>query len=532
MKMSIKEKISITILFLWSIILTGLSIFQPFVNGKLIDNLLTNDFYKWISIAIFTVFFIKLITFFIANIKIKLGNSIKKNLQFNLIEIFSLKTENERTLNDTIYEVIKSDTQQISTFYTNTTVTVCCNILKILAASYFLVKFNVVFFIIVLILSSAVYYLYFRNIGHSQQKYDKKDFETMNIIDKWIEGIYKFYIFFHIQNLKDWAKNKFCDSIKQNYHYRTLQNTNSTLSDRLSNLPSWIIEVLIYIIGGIFVIKNKFSLGSIIALVSYSTIFQTALKQFFSLKTKILVQKNSFDRVKKIIGQPNKKANASICEKEGYFILKNMNFSYSDKKIFNNVNLEIPLHGIILIQGGNGNGKSTLLKLMKGDLIPTSGEIFIDGKMVSKLNMYEKLSQVNQNELILNDTFENNIIFLKETSKKAEELFNDIVHIKNVSFNDTTNENVLSGGEKKRLLLSRSIFNKKKIFIFDEVDTGMDSANFENYIKIVKELSLSSTVFLISHHNFTEKEDLLWNYKLTVGNGNIEVESKKNMTFL
>lgn len=252
-------------------------------------------------------FFIKLITFFIANIKIKLGNSIKKNLQFNLIEIFSLKTENERTLNDTIYEVIKSDTQQISTFYTNTTVTVCCNILKILAASYFLVKFNVVFFIIVLILSSLVYYLYFRNIGHSQQKYDKKDFETMNIIDKWIEGIYKFYIFFHIQDLKDWAKNKFCDSIKQNYHYRTLQNTNSTLSDRLSNLPSWIIEVLIYIIGGIFVIKNKFSLGSIIALVSYSTIFQTALKQFFSLKTKILVQKNSFDRVKKSLGNLIKK---------------------------------------------------------------------------------------------------------------------------------------------------------------------------------------------------------------------------------
>lgn len=78
MKISIKEKISITILFLWSIISTALSIFQPFVNGKLIDNLLTNDFFKWITVAILTVFFIKLITFFIANIKIKLSNSIKK----------------------------------------------------------------------------------------------------------------------------------------------------------------------------------------------------------------------------------------------------------------------------------------------------------------------------------------------------------------------------------------------------------------------------------------------------------------------
>lgn len=205
---------------------------------------------------------------------------------------------------------------------------------------------------------------------------------------------------------------------------------------------------------------------------------------------------------------PNKKTNTTICEKEGYFILKNMNFSYPDKKIFNNVNLEIPLHGIILIQGGNGNGKSTLLKLMKGDLIPTSGEFFIDGKIVSKLNMYENLSQVNQNELILTDTFENNIVFLKESSKKAEELFNDIVHIKNVSFNDTTNENVLSGGEKKRLLLARSMFNKKKIFIFDEVDTGMDSTNFEKYIKIVKEHSLSSTVFFNISSQFYRKRRL------------------------
>lgn len=143
-----------------------------------------------------------------------------------------------------------------------------------------------------------------------------------------------------------------------------------------------------------------------------------------------------------------------------------MNFSYSDKKIFNNVNLEIPLHGIILIQGGNGNGKSTLLKLMKGDLIPTSGEIFIDGKMFSKLNIYKKLSQVNQNELILNDTFENNIIFLKEPSKKAEELFNDIVHIKNVSFNDTTNENVLSGGEKNAFYsLAQYLIKRRFLFL-------------------------------------------------------------------
>ena len=58
-----------------------------------------------------------------------------------------------------------------------------------------------------------------------------------------------------------------------------------------------------------------------------------------------------------------------------------------ENKILKDVSFELPLHGIILIQGENGQGKSTLLKLIKGDLKPNEGQIFFDGKLFHVLNM-------------------------------------------------------------------------------------------------------------------------------------------------
>ena len=141
--------------------------------------------------------------------------------------------------------------------------------------------------------------------------------------------------------------------------------------------------------------------------------------------------------------------------------------------------------------------------------------------------MYEAVSQVSQSELILNDTYENNICFLKEPTEKAENLFNEIVAIKNSKISDCINETTISGGEKKRLLIARAMFNQKKIFIFDEADTGMDIISFNNYVNLIQKLALTNPVFLISHHNFTEKENIIWNYRLIVKNGTVKIESER-----
>lgn len=522
-----KRKILFITLIIISISSTAFTILKPFYNSKIIDNIQTDIFYKWIILGILIEFLIKIQTFIIRNLKIKSKNLLTEKIQFDLIEKFCLKTEPDREKNNSAYEIIKNDSKEISSFYTGTVIDGICLLLKIIFASVVLAKFNCVFFVCVFVVSILAYFFHFKKAGTMQKQYEEKHFNSLNEIDKWIDGLYKCYSFFSSSKLKKWAQDLYQSKIKINYKYRILQNTNSTLFNRLSNIPIWVIETLIYIIGGIYVIKGDISLGGIVALVGYNSILQVSLKNFLSLKSKIMTQKNSFERIKTLVNDNKDDDTNEFAEKGQFLIFKNVSFSYSKNKVLNDVSFELPLHGIILIQGENGQGKSTLLKLLKGDLEPNEGQIFFDGKIISKMLMYEAVSQVSQSELILNDTYENNICFLKEPTEKAANLFNELVAVKNAKISDCINETTISGGEKKRLLIARSLFNQKKIFIFDEADTGMDLTSFNNYLNLIQKLALTNPVFLISHHNFTEKENIIWNYRLIVRKGNVEVESKR-----
>lgn len=522
-----KRKILFITLIIISISSTAFTILKPFYNSKIIDNIQTDTFYKWIFLGILIEFLIKIQMFIIRNLKVKSKNLFTEKIQFDLIEKFCLKTESAREKNNSAYEIIKNDSKEISSFYTGTIIDGICLSLKIIFASIVLAKFNFVFFICVFFLSILAYFFHFKKNGTMQKKYEQKHFNSLNKIDKWIDGLYKCYSFFSSSKLKEWAQERYHSLIKTNYKYRILQNTNSTLFYRLSNIPIWVIETLIYIIGGIYVIKGNISLGGIVALIGYNSILQVSLKDFLSLKSKIMMQKNSFERIKTFENDNQDDDSSKLMEKEQFLIFKNVSFFYSENKILKDVSFELPLHGIILIQGENGQGKSTFLKLLKGDLQPNEGQIFFDGKIISKLLMYEAVSQVSQSELILNDTYENNICFLKETTEKAENLFNEIVAIKNSKISDCINETTISGGEKKRLLIARAMFNQKKIFIFDEADTGMDIISFNNYVNLIQKLALTNPVFLISHHNFTEKENIIWNYRLIVKNGTVKIESER-----
>lgn len=522
-----KRKILFITLIIISISSTAFTILKPFYNSKIIDNIQTDTFYKWIILGILIEFLIKIQMFIIRNLKVKSKNLFTEKIQFDLIEKFCLKTESAREKNNSAYEIIKNDSKEISSFYTGTIIDGICLSLKIIFASIVFAKFNFILFICVFFLSILAYFFHFKKNGTMQKKYEQKHFNSLNKIDKWIDGLYKCYSFFSSSKLKEWAQERYHSLIKTNYKYRILQNTNSTLFYRLSNIPIWVIETLIYIIGGIYVIKGNISLGGIVALIGYNSILQVSLKDFLSLKSKIMMQKNSFERIKTFENDNQDDDSSKLMEKEQFLIFKNVSFFYSENKILKDVSFELPLHGIILIQGENGQGKSTFLKLLKGDLQPNEGQIFFDGKIVSKLLMYEAVSQVSQSELILNDTYENNICFLKETTEKAENLFNEIVAIKNSKISDCINETTISGGEKKRLLIARAMFNQKKIFIFDEADTGMDIISFNNYMNLIQKLALTNPVFLISHHNFTEKENIIWNYRLIVKNGTIKIESER-----
>lgn len=374
-------------------------------------------------------------------------------------------------------------------------------------------------FIIICIFIYVLLYLLTRKVLHylSERLYetDKIYYEKINTVCKNID---EFFFNAGIPNIKRFLSKDYKNIQKVSEKQEFIES----LSAFISQLFSSCLILLIYIF-----LAKEISLGTLLMTVSFAQIIFPLIETLFEMVNYWIQLKPCIDEAKRIdeLSMTSEKTIKFQNTETSHYFINNLSINYDEKQIFNNLNLTFNKTGLYIIQGENGQGKSTLLKLIKGDLKPNEGQIFFDGKIVSKLLMYEAVSQVSQSELILNDTYENNICFLKEPTEKAENLFNEIVAIKNSKISDCINETTISGGEKKRLLIARAMFNQKKIFIFDEADTGMDIISFNNYMNLIQKLALTNPVFLISHHNFTEKENIIWNYRLIVKNGTVKIEN-------
>ena len=223
---------------------------------------------------------------------------------------------------------------------------------------------------------------------------------------------------------------------------------------------------------------------------------------------------------------------------------------YLDKvtKIFSNthfetvsgVTLNIEKGEFISIVGHSGAGKTTILKLITGELSPTEGKVFFDSVDISKLsrgkqNKYRRnIGTIFQDyRLISNKTVYENIAFAMEVSGRDDkEIQEDVPHVlelvgltgKEKFFPDE-----LSGGEKQRVAIARAIVNNPDLIIADEPTGNLDPENTEDIIKILEKInSFGTTVILTTHDRTVIK--LLNKRVVTLNNGIIISDQKINKT--
>jgi HlyD family secretion protein len=353
----------------------------------------------------------------------------------------------------------------------------------------------------------------------------------------------------------------------RDYFHRKFFITNKIISKSLANnlilsqIPKNILELLsLFLI--IFVIlfltrifNNDFSvIFPIIAIYSLSAFkLIPALQQIYASYVSINGSYASFENInrdlrnslhlknKNIVSHVYKKNN-SLKLFNHSLTFKNVSFRYplNQKNVLKKINFQIFKNEKIAIVGLNGSGKSTLLDLILGLLKPSSGNFYLDNNLLteSKIDIWQnQISYIYQNSVLFHGTILDNIVFGIQDKKsinydKIDQIVGQ-VGIKNLlkklpkGLNSQIGESgsVLSGGQKQKIILARSLYKDADFIVIDEGTSALDSLSekviMNHFINKIK----NKTIIIVSHKiNLLKKVDKI----IFIQNGKIEKIGKYN----
>ncbi|WP_276897802.1 ABC transporter ATP-binding protein [Dialister micraerophilus] len=193
--------------------------------------------------------------------------------------------------------------------------------------------------------------------------------------------------------------------------------------------------------------------------------------------------------------------------------INHVNLTINERKILNDINLEIKKGETLVILGASGSGKSTVLKLMTGLIKPCSGSIFIKGVKADSFNEFEWnklrkfMGMVFQYSALFDSmTVKENVAFgLRQHTKLKEQEIERIVKEKlNMVGLEGTEElypSELSGGMKKRVSLARAVAMEPEIILYDEPTSGLDPIRSTDISLVIKNTQkiMKTTSVVVTH---------------------------------
>lgn len=193
--------------------------------------------------------------------------------------------------------------------------------------------------------------------------------------------------------------------------------------------------------------------------------------------------------------------------------IRGLRFARGSRVIFDGVDLDIPRGKITAIMGPSGTGKTTLLRLIGGQLKPASGSVQVDGQEVAALShsrlyaMRQRMGMLFQSGALLTDlnVFDNVAFPLREHSDLPESMIRDIVLMKLEAVGlrgaHQLGPNELSGGMARRVALARAIALDPMMIMYDEPFAGQDPISMGVLVKLIKLLNdaMGLTSIVVTH---------------------------------
>lgn len=495
--------------FLGQILLFGSTYFIKYVLDEIISK---NNNEKTLSIFLFFgwVFLLRIINNYLNSL---LEQKLSRKFQYDLLNLFFKKTINGKSLS--LQKINKSDYIQrlnsigeISLYYTNVINILFTNSISLLITSICLGIINWKLYILILGISLIKFIIIFYFKKNLHNKYPKLINNQIEITNK------NFEIF--LNNI--YSKNPEYQTLSIN-KINDLLNAQKELNLSVLNTTNWnkttitflnfLEQILIMYIGLNFFFSKNLSIGNLLLFNSLIMYIDLPIESLTNFLLNFKIMKQNIIRFEFIIFLAEENKNERCIQKISTIKINNLSFNYGDRKIFNNISLDLDQN--IIIEGKNGAGKSTFLKLLYGLYDEYQGNIFInneDDLKIINLNDFRQKIYINSNNIYFPNLTIVEFITLKNekalnTLKHNIEKYNliELLTYFNLFF-DTKIEDGgmnLSSGQRQLINLLQLFCFSYDLILLDEAFENISISIFAKLKNAIKDFQSEALFIEISH---------------------------------
>ena len=535
-----EQKSKIILLAIIGLLLAVIGVVLPILSARLIVYLTSNELLQLLSIA-FVVFAVEILKNIMKYFSDYLLNIVYRetfnNIQISLgKEILKLKNKTlDSNSSGFFIQRLMGDTSKLSSIFNiiNSNLTEIISSIGILIAVLIINFWIFLYMLIVVILLFVLTNMQWKSFYRFDKMFRGEEDNVSGFTGEVVRGARDIKML-HAENSFINVMNSKIKKLNQTrYKMLSIDRNYNLINDSVIDLSN----LLLIIIFIYFITNNIITIPMAIVIYNYSLKNVVVVYVINDLLNCIQNFNLSAERIIDILDnnkfEKEEFGNVHLDKVNGNFEFKDVNFSYGDNKVLDNLSFKIDANSTVAFVGKSGAGKSTIFSLIDKMYEVDSGEILIDGVNINELDkdsIRDNITVINQNPYIFNLSIKDNLKLVKE-NLTDEEMINackmacldDFINTLPDKYDTIVGEGgiTLSGGQKQRLAIARALIQKTEIILFDEATSALDNETQKEIQEAIHNMQGEYTILIIAHRLSTiiDSDRILF-----LNDGHIEAE--------
>jgi subfamily B ATP-binding cassette protein MsbA len=521
----------------------------PYLFKVLLDKGFTGKptFSYWlVPVAVIGIFVIRGASTFISTymmtwVSTKLLSDLRREMFSRMLDVpagFYAGHTVGRVINSIMFEV-----QQIVEMITKIFTSIVRSSLTVLGLLSWLLYINWKLTIVTLILLPLIA-IVVRTTGKRLKKLNQQSLSVNAQMTQVIEEATRAHQVIKIFGGQDYEKERF-EQRAENLRRYTMRMTGTFAATvPVTQLMTACAVAVVIVLALIQSSRGDITAGGFVSFITAMLMLLAPLKQLAEVNGPLQRGLAAAEAVFSLIDTPTERTGGRTLEgrAQGEIEFVDVSFAYPGQKqlALNGINLHVQPGETIAFVGMSGGGKSTLVNMIPGFYLPTSGQILLDGQPIDELSpasLRQQIAMVSQSVVLFDDTIAANIAYGdKQPDRSRVEAAARAAHLSDMIANlpdgfETSigdNGSRLSGGQRQRLAIARAIYKDAPLLILDEATSALDTESERAVQSALDQLMVGRTTFVIAHRLSTiERAD-----RIVVLSGGSIVETGTHETLL